>query len=358
MKNSSHHPQVKSKPAKSRWLYFLGGTVVTIALLSWALKDVDPRVVWQTFQQARWEWLLLGWIAYLGVFWIRARRWGTLLSATCAPGSFRARLFASFIGFGAVSVLPAYAGELVRAGMLKRLANVPLKAAIGSIFAERLLDVGVVFLLLLLPVWLGLLPNNHVLEQLPIGWIGFVLILGWLACLVAATYPGQISRGLGTVSQAVSLGRLRTRIESSTIEFLGGLNALRQPKRTLTLLGETCCSWGLNAITYWSGLMAFDIVEPGFPGALFIQSVSALAIALPSTPGYVGPFEAAIRFSLNIYQVPVRSGDRLCDRPPIFDVCHHSHHCWHHCHQPWHAEGKSHSQRALPPIKRFEPEDV
>lgn len=292
---------------KSKWVHFSVGTVITVILLSWALKDISPQAVWQIFKQVQLGWLSLAWVAYLGVFLIRAHRWGTLLSATCAPGRFQARLSATFIGFGSASVLPAYAGEFIRVVMLNRLAQVPLKTAIGSIFAERLLDVGVVFLLLLLPFWLGLVPNQQMLEHLPIGWIGIALILGWGSCLIAAIYPTQIARLLGILSQLVNLRRFRTRVESSTIEFLGGLSALRQPKRTVILMCETFCSWGLNAMTFWAGFMAFRIAEPGLPGAFLTQSVSALAIALPSTPGYVGSFEAAIRFSLDIYKIPVNT---------------------------------------------------
>jgi glycosyltransferase 2 family protein len=57
-------------------------------------------------------------------------------------------------------------------------------------------------------------------------------------------------------------------------------------------------------VTYWSGLLAFNEQAPGFWGALFIQSGAALAIAIPSTPGYIGSFEASIRVLLELYNIP------------------------------------------------------
>jgi hypothetical protein len=39
-------------------------------------------------------------------------------------------------------------------------------------------------------------------------------------------------------------------------------------------------------------------------GALFIQSGTALAITIPSTPGYLGPFEASLQVLLGLYHVP------------------------------------------------------
>jgi glycosyltransferase 2 family protein len=291
--------------AKKR--YWFLGFFVTVSLLYWVLKDISLLAVWKTFSRGRVEWLLVGWVAYLGVYWIRARRWGTLLSASCNPGRFNSRLAATFIGFGASSILPAYAGEFMRAAILYRLDGIPFESIIGSIFAERLLDIGVVFLLLLIPVWFGILPHNTVLEQLPIGWMGSVLILAWVMCLCSASYPVRIARIFAQLSKFLKLGRFSSRIEYSTSNFLDGLSVFRKPRTSFVALFETFCSWGLNAITFWFGLIAFGIDAPGFGGALFTQSVAALAIALPSTPGYIGPFEASIRLALGIYEVPMEA---------------------------------------------------
>jgi uncharacterized protein (TIRG00374 family) len=212
-------------------------------------------------------------------------------------------LAAIFIGFGANSVLPAYAGEFIRAGVLYQLDGVPVEAAVGSIFVERLLDIGVVFIFLLLPIWLKALPIGSNLSSLPIGWLGSVIVLAWAMLIAGASFPDRIANISGAIAQVCGLGRFKFRVVSLVTGFLSGLKALRQPQRSLIALLETILIWGLNAITYWTGLIALGVMEPGLPGALFTQSMTALAIALPSTPGYVGPFEAGIRFSLNIYQV-------------------------------------------------------
>lgn len=297
---------LKSGHAKTRkWVSLALGTAFTVVLLSWALRGVALGTVWQTLKQARWEWLFLGWLAYLASYWVRAWRWGTLLSATCKPGRFWSRLAAIFIGFGANSVLPAYAGELIRAGVLFRLDGVPMGAAVGSVFAERLLDIGVVFLFLLLPLWLGAVPLHPSLSGLPLGWIGAAIILLWANFFIGASFPGQIAQLAGSISQITGLGNFKPRIISTLTGFLEGLGALKQLRRSLIALLETALVWGLNAITYWAGFVAFGLMEPGFSGALFTQSVTALAIAIPSTPGAVGPLEAGVRFSLSIYSIPL-----------------------------------------------------
>ena len=43
--------------------------------------------------------------------------------------------------------------------------------------------------------------------------------------------------------------------------------------------------------------------EPGFAGALFLQSLVSLAVALPAAPGFVGVFHAAAVLGLGLYGV-------------------------------------------------------
>lgn len=289
--------------SKRKWIYLFLGTTVTIVLLSWALRDVSFTAVWNALKSAQPGWLFLGWLAYIASYWVRSRRWGTLLEASCHPGRFKIRLCATFIGFGASCILPAQAGEFIRPAILFRFDRVPFATAFGSIFVERLLDVGVVLVFLLIPLWSGTIPQSSAINGFAIGGIAFVLILVWGTFLIAASFPNPVAQLAGKIAQKVGLGRFQSKIESVVVKFLGGLSALRQPKRTITALVETFCIWGLNGITYWAGLLAFGIATPGFLGALFIQSSTALAIALPSTPGYIGPFEAGIRFGLSFYSI-------------------------------------------------------
>jgi glycosyltransferase 2 family protein len=300
---------LKATLKSSKTLISLGiGTALTIILLAWAFRDVSFAAVWQAFQQANWGWMGLGWVAYLLSYGVRARRWQTLMSATDRQGRFQTYLAATFVGFGASSVLPGYAGEVIRAAIPARLDRVPFEAAFGSIFAERILDLGVVFLYLLLPIWGNALPAGA-LHHLPLGWVGAAILLTWLCLLGLASVPQFVVRLVAKLCQLLGLGRFQTQLVTSVQHFLDGLGALRQPRLSAIALLETMLIWGLNAVTYWAGLLAFGMVAPapapGFPGALFIQSATALAIILPSTPGYVGAFEAGIRFALGLYRVPI-----------------------------------------------------
>ncbi len=274
-------------------------TAITLSLLYWSLRDLSLPALGQTLRQVHIGWLLIGLLAYLGVFWLRAWRWGLLLAAECWPGRFRDRFDAFFVGYAANSILPASAGEVVRAVLLNRLAQVPVQPALGSVLGEKLMDVLVVFVLLAI----ALARQPKLAEQLPLGLmagvIGGMVGLFW----VLARYPKPIVAGVGRSLTTLKLSRWRSKIEQILTGILGGLSVYRQPLRFLGALGASTLSWLLNGITYWAVLMALGITAPGWLGAIATQSLTAFAIALPSSPGFVGPFEAAVRLGLGLYEV-------------------------------------------------------
>ncbi len=293
------------KAARLKQLGYLAlGTAMTVLLLAWAFRDVHWAAVWQTFRQADWGWLGLGWLAYLLSYGMRAQRTQTLMAAVDQRGQFQTYLAAAFVGFGASCLLPSYVGEVVRAAIPARLDKVAFEAVFGSIVAERILDLGVVFLFLLLPVWAGLLPEGAWLN-LPIGWMGGAILLAWLLLLAAASFPKRLGDLAVVLCRQLKLGRFEAKLADSLGQFLKGLTALRQPGRCGVALLETAAVWGLNALTYWAGFRAFGLDAPGYAGALFTQSVAALAVVLPTTPGYVGAFEAGIRLALGLYELPI-----------------------------------------------------
>ena len=292
-----------------RWKYWVSlgvGTAISLSLLAWVLQGVRWVEVGRSLQQAQWGWLVGGWLSYLLSYGARAQRWGTLLAPWGQTGTFRQRSIAIFIGFGANCIFPAHLGEFLRANLLRRQAGISAAVSLGSVVAERILDVGIVLIFLLLPILLRQLPLIHGLRWTILMALAIALVILWGCCLIAINQQQKV---LSVLESGLSLLRFNPKIIQNIHQlvrsFLKGLSALTHPGRCCRLLGESAIVWLLNGITYWTGLMAFEIAHPGYWGALFIQSGTALAIALPSTPGYLGPFEAGIRATLGLFEIPL-----------------------------------------------------
>ena len=81
-----------------------------------------------------------------------------------------------------------------------------------------------------------------------------------------------------------------------------GLSALRSPSRLAGVIAWSLALWLLNALSFYVGFLAFDI-PVGVSAALLLQGVVVFGIAVPSTPGYVGLFESAIKAVLLLFAV-------------------------------------------------------
>ena len=60
--------------------------------------------------------------------------------------------------------------------------------------------------------------------------------------------------------------------------------------------------WASIALTYWIGFAAFHL-PVGYAGAVFTTCVTALGVSIPSSPGFVGTFQAFAVEALAVFGV-------------------------------------------------------
>ena len=113
---------------------------LAIGLLWYVLKDVPLTELVAQFRRADYRWLALAGLL-VGLYHLtRAARWQLTLQALgYRPSLFRTTV-ALLAGTLASMVVPG-AGELTRCGTLQRTDGVPLAQGIGSVVAERVIDV-------------------------------------------------------------------------------------------------------------------------------------------------------------------------------------------------------------------------
>lgn len=280
-----------------RWLNFIS-LALAVVLMLWAWRDVNWSDLGQILQRIHPGWIVLATVTFLAAFVVRGHRWGLLLPGQNTP--FGTRVAAVFIGFAGNCVLPANAGELVRVGVLNRHTGVPVAIALGSILSARLLDAAVALLFLIGPLlWLPRLQVNN----LAMVALGLGIVLMYASFWLAANAPKRIERWIGIILGRIGLHRQATKIQTVVSGLLQGLAVLKSPKNLGLALADSLAVWSLSGISFWAVLQAFELDTPGFMGALFIQSMEALAVVIPSTPGHLGAFEAAVRFALGLYGI-------------------------------------------------------
>jgi uncharacterized protein (TIRG00374 family) len=288
---------------KRQHVALLISLVVAVGLLAWVLHDVSAAGVWQSLQGLRYPWLGLGLATLLASYAGRAYRWGILLADSANAGSFTLRQGAIYVGYAANQILPGNVGEVLRAAILSRGTELPLATVLGSLVVARFFDAVAALLLLLAPLAVPAF-TPQAASGLPLLGLGAILAAVAVALWVASHMPNQLARGVGRLARLVGLGRFESWLTGNLGSLLGGLSAFRSPRQLIRCLAATLVIWLLSGVTFWSALEALRIQTPGFPGALFVQSLQAVGSAIPSAPGHLGPFEAAIRLGLGAYEVP------------------------------------------------------
>ena len=127
--------------------------------------------------------------------------------------------------------------------------------------------------------------------------LAFVLFAGLLIGLFVLTLGGNLRDRLLQLVLGPLPTRLADRVERMAESFLGGLGVLTR-KGDLTIVAATSIlAWGFEASMYWAIARGFggELAEVMGPAETMLTTgVANLATLIPSSPGYVGPFESGV----------------------------------------------------------------
>lgn len=287
-------------PARAGWLNWraIVGIAISAALLWWVLKDVDAAEVWAEMRRAHPGWLLLATFVAVSTMAIRALRWKPIL-APVADATLHARFSSVMIGFMVNNVVPARAGEFARAYALSRQAPVGAASAFGSLVVARIFDgltvVAILAVSVAWPTFPALGGLGETIERM--ATLGLVLPLGLVGVLVV-----MVRRPVASVATAERCARilpqsLRRPVVDALEAFLSGVRVLRDPRLLAEISAWSVALWLVNSLSFWLAFRAFGIDVP-FIGAMFLQSLVSLVVAVPSAPGFFGLYQWAATVGL------------------------------------------------------------
>jgi hypothetical protein len=280
------------------------GLAVSIFLLWWSLRDVEWAEVARAMAQARLGPVLLAVVVATSTFGLRVFRWQLLLRTDDGrPAPALPLWHAVAMGFMANNILPLRVGEVVRAVAASQLSGVRLSAAVASLAVERLFDALTVVSLMGLGLWLAGIPPDTRIVGVQLG--GVVVVLGLIVAAGLATgvlvlaFPAPMERLIRRLSPSP---RLAERLVGLLEGVRHGLSALKSPGRMVGVVLWSLAIWLLSGLAFYIMYGAFAI-PVDLAGALLMQGLIMVGIAAPSTPGYLGVFEAPVVAVLSLYGV-------------------------------------------------------
>lgn len=280
------------------WKFWLG-VVISIIFLYLALRGLDFAGFWATVRHANYWWLVPGVAVYFGAVWARTWRWHYMLRHI-KPVPL-ARLFPIVvIGYMGNNVYPARAGEVLRSYVLKRKEGVPVSVSLATVVLERLFDGLVMLLFVFVTLPFAPLPAGYTALVTLFSAVFFAALAVFLAL---ATRPARMSRVYAWLVDRLVPAGLRPRVHGLFDRFVEGLQSLRSPRELALIFASSTLIWLTETTKYWFVMQAFPFHVP-FSVLMLMTAVVNLATTLPSTPGYVGTFDAPGIAILAAYGVP------------------------------------------------------
>ena len=253
-------------------------------------------------------------VAYVFIFsgWhaIRATRWRHLL-APLADVPLRRIIAVSWIGFGAILLMPLRAGEFVRPYMIRQKGKVSIAAATGTIGAERVIDG--LFLTLLLGICMQLakpldpLPDHIGKLQIPVAAVPFYAYLSLAGFVLAFALMGLFywRPRLGHKLVEKTLGIVSQSFAEKAADFVhrtaDGLKFLPNLRHFGPFMLETALYWFANGFSMWILARGCGIESITLVQAFVVMGVLGVGILVPAGPGVFGAFQASIYAALAMY---------------------------------------------------------
>lgn len=274
------------------------GILISLVALYIALRDIDPRELWTVYRDADYLYMAPALLLVFPINWVRAYRWRLLIYPR--QDLPLGRLFSIVnIGYLFNNTLPAKAGEVVRGYLVGRMIPGGMARAISSLLVERLLDV-----LALMLVLLGLLSFVEMPPEVIVAGrlLGAVSVVGVLVLLVLSRFGDRslewIWRFLGRV-RWIGHPRVRAALE----DLLVGFRVLTDGKLLPGIVLSSVVIWFGYALLNHIVLSVFRMTYLPMTAAAVVLCATGFSMVVPSSPGAMGVWEAAVVLALSVYGV-------------------------------------------------------
>jgi uncharacterized membrane protein YbhN (UPF0104 family) len=250
--------------------------VALAAVVWWASRQESPHI--PTGGDAI-AWLLAGVGLYALATLVRAERWHQILELTGVHARRRDIYALTTVGYMGNNVLPARAGEALRVVLLSQRCNGSKRTLLGSVVAERVLDVIALVAIFVVTVY-GVLSASEVLptdRPILVAGIGVLLVVAGAVAIWVLRRHHVFERARDWLRPLADAPRAL-------------LN-----RRGAALLAGTFVLWAVEAAVYLAVARAIEL-DIGMTGALYLVALTNFVAALPAAPGSIGTFDAAVLF--------------------------------------------------------------
>jgi len=254
------------------------GIVISLAGIYWAFKDFNFIDFKRSIHQIDSVYFLFATIFLWGSVWLRGLRWKWLFKKSSSP-SVSSLYRAELIGYFGNNVLPLRLGELLRTYIVGKENNFSKSFVFGTVLLERLMDMlALIFFGIIL---LFLYPFEE-------EWISDYLLKGGVTMLIIILVLTILSR--------FKSNNTNNKFLSTLNQILDGLLSIRKQK-VIPVLISSLLIWGIYLLDVYLIQKAFQF-NLSWAQSLAVLVITSLVISIPSAPGMIGTFHAAVKYTM------------------------------------------------------------
>ncbi len=269
----------------------IAGFILSIALLILLFRFIDFREAINAFKNVRPTELIIVFFLNFVVILFKSIRWGVLL--TPRP-KITVLFLANLVGFMANTILPARAGELVRALVLGKKEKISRTTVIGSAALDRIFEgVGMLILLVIMPI---IMDTPDWMKKGTFGFIVFFCIIFVIIILLMKLNPS-------TLIKYIPLSDKTNEIIKGIFEKLqNGFEAINNLKTSSIATILSLCGWITQIFMIHFVILSFGIHLTPLAALMTLLSVN-IAIMIPAAPGSLGTFELSVVLALGFFGI-------------------------------------------------------
>lgn len=291
------------------WLQFGLGIAVAAFFFWLFFRSVENwGEIGNALLTAKYGYILPSIILVLVTYVFRAFRWHYLLHDVKRIRFFRL-LSPMLIGFMANCLLPARAGEFIRAYLISQKEGIKLTASLASLVVDRMFDMFVLLMLIAGVLFFYPLDETVLLRATGHSLADARFFLGGVVSSVFAALVGftvllyfQKQMAANFLKKALFFlpVHMRERLIALFMSFTEGLHIFKNWRHVCIAVALSVVQWFFGALMFYPLFFAF-----GLEGKLPVASITAIlasasvGVSIP-TPGYAGPFHFFVQIGLQL----------------------------------------------------------
>lgn len=281
-----------------RWMRIAISVAMSALFLWLAVRGVHWEEAAAALRGANYVWVLLMLPVTVWTLFIRAQRWRVFLHDVGVP-PLRPLVSATNIGFMANMVLPLRIGEVIRPVLLSRRAHLSLSGVLASVLLERIFDMFTI--LFLFGVSVSLVTVSDEVRQW--GWMLTGLALAVAGVIVLIRVQERLALRIARRLADLVPGQAGDSAYHFAEGFVRALEMLDSPIAYVKAFAWSLYLWMAISVVYVFGFWAFHMDVPELRGALVLTTLVAIAVSVPSAPGFIGSFQLGCVLGLRIFGV-------------------------------------------------------